>query len=115
MIENLRKMFLLLNRLKNGTNDSVPIHLLSCDNRRGLRMRTIRLAFFKCSALMQSIKPPVAARYEPYTLLGMRLVLTWHEVIPFLRYFHLVEKTFKLIIKVIERMIEGGKSLEFLL
>ena len=51
-----------------------------CDSRLGLRSRVIRLFFLRCPALVQRIKPPVAPRYEPYTLQGMQLVLAWHEV-----------------------------------
>ena len=72
---------LLEHRLKVGADESASIKFLSCDNRGGLRMRTIRLAFLRSAPLMQSIKPPVLHRYEQYTLQGMRLVLFWHEVI----------------------------------
>lgn len=72
--------YILLIRYK-GDETTLPRELQSpCDSRRGLRARAIRLMFLRCPALIKSIKPPVAARYEPYTLHGMRLLLAWHEV-----------------------------------
>lgn len=68
-----------------GNVSSLPHELQTlCDNRRGLRARTIRLLFLRCPALIKQIKPPVSPRYEPYTLHGMRLLLAWHEVQLFL-------------------------------
>lgn len=66
-----------------GDEASLPKDLQNiCDSRRGLRARGIRLLYLRCPSLIKYIKPPVAARYEPYTLQGMRLVLSWHEVNP---------------------------------
>ena len=60
---------------------SLPRELQNpCDSRRGLRARAIRLLYLRCPSLIRHIKPPVAPRYEPYTLQGMRLLLAWHEV-----------------------------------
>ena len=64
-----------------GDESSLPKDLQNvCDSRRGLRARAIRILYLRCSSLIKYIKPPVAARYEPYTLQGMKLLLAWHEV-----------------------------------
>lgn len=63
-----------------GDETSLPRELRNVsDSRRGLRARAIRLLYLRCPSLMKRIKPPVAPRYEPYTLQGMRLLLAWHE------------------------------------
>lgn len=77
-----------------GDETSLPRELRNVsDSRRGLRARAIRLLYLRCPSLMKRIKPPVAPRYEPYTLQGMRLLLAWHEVNTLVQFYQFCSKT----------------------
>ena len=51
-----------------------------CDEHLGLRARVIRILYFLYPPLIKNITSPVLPQYEPYTLQGKKLLLTWREV-----------------------------------